>query len=57
MTKTRFVTTSSVGHSNNTEFTLGHQVAGDGPETVKIADNDGVTAVRSPAMCELGKWS
>ena len=40
-----------------TEFTLGRQIAGDGPVTVKIAENDGVTAVRSPAMCELGKRS
>ena len=43
--------------ASNTEFTLGRQIAGDGPDTVKIAENDGVTAVRSPAMCELGKRS
>ena len=43
--------------ASNMEFTLGHQIAGDGPDTVKIAENDGVTAVRSPAMCELGKRS
>ena len=41
----------------NTEFTLGRRVAGDGPDTVKIAENDKVTAVRSPTMCELGKRS
>ena len=39
------------------EFTLGCQVASDGPNTIKIAKNDGVTAVRSLAMCKLGKWS
>ena len=39
------------------EFTLGRQVAGDGPDTIKIVENDGATAVRSPAMSELGKRS
>ena len=41
----------------NTEFTLGRQVAGEWPDTFKIAENDGATAVRSTAMCELGKRS
>ena len=28
--------------------------AGDGPDTVKTAETDGATAVRSPGMCEPG---